>query len=170
MNESKTPAMGEKIIVVAMTPEGVIGKAGTLPWHLPEDLRLFRELTWGHTLVMGRRTFESIGRALPGRRNIVISSTLPETEGIEVCRSFAQALELAAQGSGRIFFIGGARVYAEALKIADLLIISRVAQNHPGDTRFPLFDLGDWTLSKAIPYPGFTQEAYLRKGSNARQT
>ncbi len=145
-----------------MTQERVIGASGRLPWHLPEDLRLFRGLTYGHAVVMGRRTFESIGRPLPGRRNLVVSRTLPPSPDIEVCRSFEEALARTADLSGRVFFIGGPGIYAQALSVADLLIVTWVEQDVKGDVHFPAFNASEWTAERTEPGSGFVRVWYRR--------
>ena len=105
------------IILVAMTDDRIIGRQGELPWDIPEDLALFRRLTVGHTLVMGRKTFESIGRPLPQRTNIVISRSMPPMEGVIVCPDFSSAVERACQGGGKVYFIGGREIYRQALAL-----------------------------------------------------
>lgn len=165
MTNPALPEHCSKLIIVAMTADRIIGNGGALPWSLPEDLELFKRLTWGHTLIMGRRTFESIGRALPGRRNILLSSIQPPTEGVEICRSLEEALSLARQTPAKVFFIGGSRLYAAALEIADSLLISRVDGHYSGDTLFPPVRWNEWYLQKSTPFTGFTHEVYLRRSS-----
>ncbi len=122
-----------------MTPSRVIGKNGALPWHLPEDLAFFRRTTLGHPVVMGRKTFESIGKALPKRRNIVLTRDPAwSASGVE---SIRQPRDLAAlDGLGpRVFVIGGSEVYAAFLPDLDELLVSHLHAEHAGDTRFPEF-------------------------------
>ncbi|AGA32758.1 Dihydrofolate reductase [Thioalkalivibrio nitratireducens DSM 14787] len=131
-------------IIVAMDPDRVIGRDNALPWHLPDDLRHFRRLTTGHTVVMGRRTHESIGRPLPDRRNLVLTRQPGwAAPGVEVFAAFEEAL--AAADSGRVFVIGGAELFKAALPRAAVLHLTRVHDRHPGDVRFPAFG-DDWTL------------------------
>lgn len=133
-------------IVVAVSENGVIGRAGGLPWHLGDDLRRFKRLTMGHTLVMGRRTWESIGRPLPGRR-IVVVTRQPDyrAEGVETAADIDDALELARQaGDDEVFFVGGAEVYAQALPRATRLYFTRVHADVDGDTYFPDAQWGNW--------------------------
>lgn len=151
-----------KIILVAMTASGVIGRNGELPWHIPEDLRRFRELTTGHTLIMGRRTHTDIGRPLPERRNIVISTTLAPQAGIEVCRSFAAALARAEQRDGRIFFIGGRTIYEQALPVADEMIVSWIREEHRGDVFFPPVDWTCWQAQAVEQHQRFSLVRYRR--------
>ncbi len=125
-------------LIAAVARNGVIGFNGQIPWRLPEDLRHFQELTMGHTVIMGRRTYESIGRPLPGRQNVVVSSTLTDLEGYVVARSLQEALALADRQE--IFIIGGARLYREALPLAEQLDLTVVELEPVGDTWFPEVD------------------------------
>ena len=126
--------------IVAMTPDRVIGRAGTLPWHMPEDLAFFKRTTSGHSVVMGRKTFESIGRPLPRRRNIVLTRDPSwSAPGVEVIHQ-PDELRLLPEIDGRIFIIGGSEIYAAFLPLTDELLISHVFESHPGDTFFPPFE------------------------------
>jgi len=125
--------------VVAMTPARVIGRDGTLPWHLPEDLAFFKRITTGHPIVMGRKTYESIGRPLPKRRNIVLTRDANwAATGIEVIHG-PEALENLPGLEGEVFIIGGAEIYAAFMARLDTLLISHVNEEHAGDTYFPEF-------------------------------
>jgi len=133
-------------VIVAAAENGVIGRAGALPWRLSEDLKRFKRLTVGHPVVMGRKTWESLGRALPGRRNLVVSrSPGYAAAGAEVFSSLDEALAACA-GEGEVFVIGGAALYAEALPRADRLYLTRVHAAVEGDVTFPEIDPADWTL------------------------
>jgi len=153
----------EIIIVAALSGQGVIGRQGQLPWHLPEELRLFRQLTLHQTVVMGRQTFASIGRPLPMRRNIVVSRSLLPVAGLEVCRSLSEALALAKGHAGTVFVIGGAALFRQALPIADGMVLSRVRGEWSGDVFFPPFDLEAWSVEKEEEYPEFTRTWYRRR-------
>ena len=134
-------------VVVAMTPDRVIGLNGGMPWHIPEDLRHFRRVTMGHAIIMGRKTHESIGRALPGRQNIVISRN-PDAqfEGCEVVCSLEDALALArAGGDDEPRIVGGGAIYALALPLATKLILTEVQMDCKGDTFFPVVDWTHWS-------------------------
>lgn len=133
-------------LVAAVGPGGVIGDGDRLPWHLPEDLRRFRQLTWGHAIVMGRRTWASIGRALPGRRSMVLSRDPGlRLDGAEVFADLASALAAArAGGDDEPRVIGGAQVYAEALDLATRLLLTEVDLPSAGDVRFPAIDPSAW--------------------------
>jgi dihydrofolate reductase len=131
-------------IIAALADNGVIGRAGALPWHLPDDLRRFKSLTMGRPILMGRRTFESIGKPLPGRRNLVLTrggAALPRE--IESVGSLAAAIELCA-AAAELCVIGGAEVYRQALPLATHLELTRVHATIAGDVRFPDFDATQW--------------------------
>jgi len=131
-------------LIVAMTPDRVIGRDGGLPWHLPADLRRFRELTMGHPMIMGRRTFQSLGCILPGRRHIVITRN-PDFKcpGVDVAHSLDAALALAAK-SDEVFVIGGAEIFRQALPRADRMYLTLIDAQIKGDTFFPEYDESDW--------------------------
>lgn len=148
-------------LVVAATENGTIGRDNELPWHLPDDLRRFKALTMGSPLVMGRRTFESIGRPLPGRRNLVLSRGAGYSPpGVEVYGSLDAALSAAAAPTAtepvdddpadtmpaEIFIIGGADVFAEALPRADRVYLTLVHTELDGDVFFPPLDQAEWRL------------------------
>jgi len=126
--------------IVAMTPDRVIGRGGELPWHLPEDLKFFQRTTSGHPIVMGRKTYDSIGRPLPKRRNIVLTRDATwSADGVEVIHSPEQ-LGLLPGIEGRVFVIGGSEIYAAFLPRLDELLVSHLREEHEGDTRFPEFE------------------------------
>ena len=126
--------------VVAMDPNRLIGAGGQLPWHLPEDLKVFKRITMGSPIIMGRTTYESIGRPLPGRRNIVVSRTWDQApDGIDHAKSVDDALSLVADNEVA-YVIGGTQLYAAMLPHCDGLYISHVHQAYEGDTHFPAFD------------------------------
>lgn len=130
--------MADIQIIVAIAKNFVIGNEGQIPWHLSEDLKHFKEITTGHPVVMGRRTFESIGRVLPNRMNIMVSSTFTkEVEGLTVVKSLAEAIDLV--GDKTLMVIGGARMYAEALPLASTLHLTTIDKEFEGDTKFPDF-------------------------------
>ncbi|MGB9011604.1 MAG: dihydrofolate reductase [Aeromicrobium sp.] len=134
-------------LVAAVGANGVIGAAGGLPWHLPEDLAHFKRITLGHPMIMGRTTFESIGRVLPGRTTIVITRQGHWSEpGTEVAGSLDDALALATTLDDEIFVVGGGQVYAEALDrgLVDVMSVTRVADSPDGDTWFPSIDWSRW--------------------------
>ena len=130
-----------------MTADRVIGKDGGMPWHIPEDLKHFRRVTMGHAIIMGRKTHESIGRALPRRRNIVITRKRDAVfEGCDVAHSIEDAIAMArAGGDDEPRIVGGGVIYEAALPLATKLYVSEVALDVEGDTHFPRFDPEQWT-------------------------
>ncbi|OFZ86614.1 MAG: diacylglycerol kinase [Betaproteobacteria bacterium RBG_16_66_20] len=135
-------------LIAAVAKNGVIGARGKLPWHLPEDLRHFKKLTLGHPVIMGRRTWESLGRPLPGRDNIVVTRTTGyEAPGASVAASLAAAIALCS-GEPVAFVIGGAEIYAAALALADGLVLTEIQQDFEGDTHFPQWDRSAWRVSQ----------------------
>ncbi len=142
-------------MIAAVGSNGCIGVDGDLPWRLSEDLKHFRRNTVGHAVIMGRRTWDSIGRPLPKRRNIVVTRQLAlRIEGAEVVHSLEEALQLAYEGDEDPRIIGGATLYAEALPLATRLLLTEVDQAPEGDTFFP--DLGpDWQQTAREAHDGF---------------
>lgn len=133
-------------LVVAVAENGVIGKSGALPWHLPKDLKHFKTLTSGHATVMGRRTFESISKPLPNRRNVVLTRNRDfRSEGVRVVHTLEEALRIINEGT-EIFVIGGAEVFRLALPLADHVHQTVVHAEVEGDTYFDQFDPSDWEL------------------------
>jgi len=140
-------------IVAAIARNGVIGAGNALPWRLPADLRQFKKLTMGHTLIMGRRTFASIGKALPGRTTIVISrGGFVAPEGVLVAASLEAALAKVPAGQ-ETFVVGGAEIYALALPRADRLHLTRIGAEFAGDTRFPDWDSTRFALDHSEQHP-----------------
>lgn len=135
-------------LVVAVASNGIIGANGQLPWHFPEDLQHFKRLTLGHPVIMGRRTWESLKGPLPGRENIVVTRTPGyEAPGAAVATSLESALALCA-GEAVAFVIGGSRLFAESLPVADGLVITEIHKDFPGDTWFPPYDRSRWRESQ----------------------
>ncbi|MEM1201296.1 MAG: dihydrofolate reductase [Pseudomonadota bacterium] len=136
--------------VVAVALNGVIGADGDMPWHLPSDLKRFKQITMGKPVVMGRKTFESIGRPLPGRANIVISrSAAYEADGVHVVSSVEDALELATRlakdtGAGEVCVIGGGEIYRQTLESTQRIYMTRVMAEMVGDTVYPALEPGTW--------------------------
>jgi dihydrofolate reductase len=130
-------------IIVAIDAARGIGVNNTLPWHLPEDLAHFKRLTSGHPIIMGRKTFDSIGRALPNRRNIVVTRNAAwRHDGVEAVDSLAAAVALV--GEAPAFIIGGAQIFADAMALADTLIVTEIAHTFACDTFFPALAPQDW--------------------------
>ncbi len=127
-------------IIVAMDDNQLIGNHGKLPWHLPEDLRYFKKMTLGKTVIMGRKTYESIGKPLPNRRNIIISHNAQfEAKGCEVKSDIGSALEC-VKNNFEVFIMGGALIYQQMLPLAEWLYITHVEGKYQGDAYFPKFD------------------------------
>ncbi|WIX33854.1 dihydrofolate reductase [Salinicola sp. JS01] len=164
-------------MIAALSQNRVIGVDNQLPWYLPEDLKHFKALTLGKPLVMGRKTFESIGRALPGRLNIVITrSSSYRHAGVRVCHDLAAALALADQqalidGADEIMVMGGGEIYAQALPVASRLYLTEVAVTLDGDAHFPAFDAAEWQEIGREPgaakpgQPDYAFVHYRRAGS-----
>ncbi|HHQ4803916.1 type 3 dihydrofolate reductase [Aeromonas veronii] len=142
-------------MIAALAKKQVIGKNNLMPWHMPADLAHFKRVTLGKPVLMGRKTFESIGRPLPGRRNLVISRNPDyQAEGIEVVGSVEAALALLAGSSvEELMVIGGGHLYAEMLPRADCLYLTRIDLAVEGDTRFPAFDDGQWQRVDCESHP-----------------
>ncbi len=141
----------EKIIIVAFDNNNVIGINNELPWSLPLDLKRFQKHTKGFPCIMGRKTYESIiakiGKPLPGRENIVVSSTLlgPQPENVIIASSFDDAIRLAKETKkDKMFFIGGERIFKEALEVADMIMLTKVINSYKGDAFFPELKHTDW--------------------------
>ena len=131
-------------LIAAVARNGVIGAGNRLPWHLPQDLRHFRTLTSGHTVIMGRKTWESIGKPLPNRQNIVVSRQAGlHLDGAFVARSLDEALSHAIRPEP-VFVIGGEALYRSALPLADLLYLTEIERDFHGDARFPAFERAAW--------------------------
>ncbi len=127
-------------LIAAVAANGSIGRDNRMPWHLPEDLKRFKSLTFGHPVLMGRRTWESIGRPLPGRENIVLTRSADFSAlGCRVAHSLEQALGF-CRGAATVFVIGGVELYRAALPLADRLLLTEIRREFPGDAFFPAFD------------------------------
>ncbi|MVG14671.1 type 3 dihydrofolate reductase [Aeromonas jandaei] len=159
-------------MIAAMAHDRVIGKDNQMPWHMPADLAHFKRVTLGKPVLMGRKTFESIGRPLPGRRNLVISRNPGyQADGIEVVGSVEAALALLADNEvAEVMVIGGGHLYAELLPKADCLYLTRIDLEVEGDTRFPAFADEQWQCvereahqaDEKNPHP-YSFETWLRK-------
>ena len=136
-------------LIVAIAQNGTIGDKNSLLWHIKEDMRFFRTTTSGHPVVMGRKTFESLGsKPLPKRTNIVITRADRAFEGALTAHSLEEAIAMAKEACGddEIFVMGGAQIYAEALSVVDRMYITRVERDYEGDTSFPKIDYSQWRL------------------------
>lgn len=150
---SGTPDPFSIELVAAVAANGVIGRGGQLPWHLPDDLRHFKTLTMGRPILMGRRTYESVGRPLPGRRNIVVSTTMTQAPpGVEVVPSLDEAIRLAAAGAspGPVYVVGGGVLYAAAIPRAALMHLTELDEPVEGDAFFPPFERAEWRVVRDV--------------------
>lgn len=142
------------VLIAAVAENGVIGSNNELPWHLPADLKYFKQMTLGKPIIMGRKTWDSLGRPLPGRENIVISRQKDlKLEGAEVLETFEEALKWAREWADRndssdVMVIGGAQLYAQAIDQADHICLTRVFTTPDGDAWFPALEAGQWALMK----------------------
>lgn len=168
-------------MIAAVGANGVIGDHGAIPWRLPSDFAHFKRMTLGKPLIMGRKTFESIGRPLPGRTNIVVTRQAGyRPEGVVVSDSLASALEeaqaiAAADDAGEVMIGGGGKLYREAMPLADRLYITHVAMSPAGDAVFPQIDPGQWEVERSIDVPrnerdtaDFHVKVYRRRDRSAR--
>jgi len=153
-------------IVVCMARNRVIGRGGQMPWRMPSDLRHFKALTLGNPVIMGRKTYESIGKALPGRTNIVVSRhtglRLPDATVVrDLEAGIREATRIAEDAGGReVFVIGGGEIYAQALKLADVIHATVLAADVDGDTQFPDIPGADWDLVDRKPLVRTPQDDY----------
>jgi len=139
-------------MIVAVAQDGVIGLDGGIPWHISEDMRYFKKTTMGKPIIMGRKTWESMGRPLPGRQNIVVSTQQPlDTEGVTVVRDLDAALQ-AADSVEEAMIIGGAGLYKQGLDVAQRVYLTEVHAQYDGDTHFPTIDPASWQeVSRGAP-------------------
>lgn len=151
-------------ILAAVARNGVIGKCNTLPWHLPEDLKHFKSLTMGHTIIMGRKTYDSIGRILPGRTHVIVShQTDLRIPGAIVVHTLEDALQqhepnALPQQESELFIIGGARLYEQTLGLVQRLYLTEIQQDFDGDAFFPEFDRCEWSET--------SRERHISDGKN----
>ncbi len=134
--------------IVAAAENNVIGKDNQLPWHLPSDMKYFKNQTWGMTVIMGRKSLESLGKPLQGRKNIVVTRNKDwKQEGTEVAHSINEAIDLAKEtGVNEIFIIGGAEIFKEAMPVANRIYLTRIHHHFDGDAYFPEVSDAEWTL------------------------
>jgi dihydrofolate reductase len=147
-------------LIVAIAANRVIGRGDQLPWHLPDDLKHFRQLTMGHPIIMGRKTYESIGKPLPGRRNIVVSANLaqPPHPAVALARALDDAISLA--DAGVAFIIGGGALYAAAMPLVQTMHVTELDDAVEGDTFFPPFDKSGWRLVNETPHERDAHHAF----------
>ncbi|MGG5260733.1 dihydrofolate reductase [Phycicoccus avicenniae] len=150
-------------LIAAVARNGVIGSDQAMPWHIPEDFAFFKRTTMGHPLVMGRLTFEAIGRVLPGRRTIVITRQPDWSHAeVETAHSLVEAISLAGPAD-EVFVAGGGQVYAEAMPYAHRLLVTEVFDEPDGDVHFPPIDPGTWRETSREGHDGFAFVRYDRR-------
>lgn len=167
-------------LIAAVADNGTIGKDGALPWRIPADLKWFRARTMGHHVVMGRKTWASIGRALPGRTNVVVSRDpeLSVPDGVVLVDGLGAAIDRArAAGDDEVFVIGGGELYRAALPYADRIYLTRIHADVDGDAWFPTIDAADWVevarephLDEALPFSFCVLERAAPAGTSASGT
>lgn len=155
------------IIIAAMTYDRVIGKNGKIPWHIKEELQFFKKTTYGFPIIMGRKTYESLGKPLPGRLNIIVTRNnnfFVEDEQVKIFNNIENALEFCKEviKSEKVFIIGGAEIYSQCMKYANMMILSFVKISSDGDTFFPEYNKEEWELEKKEEYQLF-ETHYLRR-------
>jgi dihydrofolate reductase len=154
---------GRVVLVAAVAENGVIGNGPDIPWKIPGEQAEFKALTLGHTLVMGRTTFESIGRPLPGRTTVVLTRD-PQwrAEGVEVAHTIVEALRIAAGLPGDTMVAGGAQVYASAMQYAGEQVLTRVKVSPEGDVHYPAYDEASWRVEREVPAVHWTTVHLIR--------
>lgn len=149
-------ATGRIVLVAAVADNGVIGLDGDIPWRIPEDMKHFRATTTGHTVVMGRRTYESIGRPLPDRTNIVVTRDPAwSADGVTVAPGVDEAVAAARGLPGDVMVIGGAQLYQATIGAADVQVLTEVHQSPAGDTYYPAFDRAEWAETRREAHDGY---------------
>jgi dihydrofolate reductase len=144
------------VMVAAVADNGVIGRGGDIPWSNSEDLKHFRGVTKGNTVVMGRRTFESIGHPLPYRTNVVVTRQSDwSREGVFVASDVEASIALGQEFDGDIMIIGGGQIYTEAMHLADQQVLTEIHESPEGDTYYPPYDETEWAETKRETYDGY---------------
>jgi len=164
--DEQLSTLGKRVVLVAAVAEnGVIGSGPDIPWSIPGEQRLFKEVTMGHTLLMGRATFESIGRPLPGRTTIVLTRRADWThDGVLVAGTLDEAFALAAGLPGDVMVAGGGEVYAAALPHADVQVLTQVHLSPEGDVRYPELDPDEWVETRRESGEAYDRVWLARRG------
>lgn len=150
-------------LIAAIAKNGVIGKNQRMPWNIPEEFNLFQEITKDAVIIMGRKTYEVIGRGMLNRKNIVLSRTKSSLPGVEVCSTIAESIIKAKSYGQNIFVIGGAQIYRQIFPFADKMYLSYLKKEYAGDTYFPKFNKEDWLVESKKDYTEFELVVYHRK-------
>lgn len=155
--------MKNLILLAAVANNNVIGNTGKTPWHIPEEMKLFKTVTMGHTVLMGRKTYESIGHPLPGRTMIILSRTLrpSASRNLIICPSIPQALSYLQEGK-TAFVIGGGEIYAQMMPLTYQMKISHLKEAYEGDCFFPPIDPTVWKIAEEKEFPTFIHSTYVR--------
>jgi dihydrofolate reductase len=157
------------ILIASVSPNRVIGRKGQIPWYIPRDLAHFKETTTHHYVLMGRKTFESLGKVLPHRVNIVITKAnicgLKEEANLKFVNDITEAVQFArSAGVKKLFVIGGGEIYRQVIDLADELIISELKSNYEGDVYFPKIDDNKWVIQNEETFDDFNIVKYIRSG------
>jgi len=151
-------------IIAALDKNRIVGNKNKMPWHISEDFKHFKSTTLNHPIIMGRKTFESIGsKPLPKRPHVIVSRTMPESDHVTVSRSLEDAITKAKTYDKEIFICGGVEIYKQAIPLSDHMILSHIDGEHEGDAYFPEFDETEWHITKKDVRTGFTIVYYERK-------
>ena len=145
-----------------MASNGVIGIEGRMPWHLPQELKLFRRLTNGQTVIMGRKTFDSIGKPLPNRNNIVVTKKKHKRDDVIFCSNIHDSIQYAQSLSERVYIIGGASIYKQSMPYVDKMYITTVFGDYDGDTYFPNIEWDLWEMNKSLIFKEFKLDVFKR--------
>ena len=151
------------IIIAALTKKRVIGRNNKLPWNIPEEFQHFKKIISSKPVVMGRKTYESIGRLVKGCPNIIISRTISEIHGADVCNTIEKGIEKAKKYGDEIFILGGAEIYKESLSLTDKMYLSTIKEEYEGDAFFPEFDESKWAVEKREDHKDFEFVVYRKK-------
>lgn len=152
-------------IIVAMDENNAIGNKNRIMWDIPEDRAIFKKLTQGNIVIMGRKTWDSLPiqyKPLPKRTNIIVSKSIKESEGAFVAGSIAEAQRIAQSARGNVFCIGGANIYSQMIELSQYLHISRVKGAYGGDAYFPKLNFSEWKQIECVEYEKFTHLTYVR--------
>jgi dihydrofolate reductase len=151
-------------IIAALDQNRIVGNKNRMPWHISEDFKHFKSTTLNHPIIMGRKTFESIGsKPLPKRPHVIVSRTMPESSQVDVSRSLEDAIDKAKTYADEVFICGGVEIYKQAIPLSDHMILSHIDGEHEGDAYFPEFDETEWHILKKDVRTGFTIVYYERK-------
>lgn len=147
-------------LIAAVSRNNVIGNDNKLIWHLPADLAHFKKITSGHTIIMGRKTYESIGRALPNRRNIIVTrQEFFQAEGCEIMRSLQEAVD-SCLNEKEVFIIGGGEIFIQVIHAADKVYLTRIYKDFEGDAKFPELNFSEWKLMKYVRHHADEKNPY----------